>query len=75
MLTEIECMNHLLMVEPSKVMKLNRSNFTEIEVEIAFSQKHSWNNQHLLKASSVPIYNKFYSDLNDNRQCWSNWLP
>jgi hypothetical protein len=38
------------------------SNFTEIEVEIAFSQKHSWNNQHLLKASSVPIYNKFYSD-------------
>ena len=56
MLTEIECMNHLLMVEPSKVMKLNRSNFTEIEVEIAFSQKHSWNNQHLLKASSVPNF-------------------
>ena len=39
MLTEIECMNHLLMVEPSKVLKLNQSNFTEIGVEIAFPKK------------------------------------
>jgi hypothetical protein len=51
------------MVEPSKVLKLNRSNFTEIEVEIAFPQKHSRDNQHLLKASSVPIENKFYDSV------------
>ena len=56
MLTEIECMNHLLMVEPSKVLKLNQSNFTEIGVEIAFPKKHSRGNQHLLKASSVPNF-------------------